>query len=77
MTDTATESKDLLGRWDEIRTLVESMDLDVRKNAAKSNQSAGLRARRALRLLKKLAHELLMASVAQGKQPSAEKKDES
>jgi len=37
--------------WDEIKTLIESIDLDVRKNAA-GNASAGVRARKGLRLLK-------------------------
>lgn len=57
----------LLDRWEELVTLIESMDLDVRKNAVKGNHSAGLRARRGLRLLKKLTHELLMKSVEEDK----------
>lgn len=62
-----TDSKALLNLWEEIRTLSESMDLDIRKHAVKGNHSAGLRSRRGLRLLKKLTHELLMASVDQDK----------
>lgn len=71
-----TEGRDLLDRWEEIRTLVESMDLDLRKNAIKGNQSAGLRSRRGLRLLKKLSHELLMASVSEDKRRSEARKVE-
>lgn len=55
--------RQLLDKWEEIKTLVETMDLDVRKNVVKGNQSAGIRSRRGLRYLKKMAHELLMSSV--------------
>ena len=44
-------SSQLLDQWNEIKVLVESLDLDVRKNA-NGNASAGVRARRGLRLLK-------------------------
>jgi hypothetical protein len=67
--------KQLLEKWDELRVLVESMDLDIRKNAVKNNQSAGLRARRGLRLLKKLAHEILMSSVDEDKRRSKERRE--
>lgn len=70
------EQKDILEKWDEIKTLIESMDLDVKKNLVKSNQSAGLRSRRGFRLLKKMTHELLMQSVAYDKQLSTTKKEE-
>ena len=70
------EGKVLLDKWEEIRTLIESMDLDVRKNSIKGNQSAGLRSRRCLRLLKKLSHELLMTSVSEDKRRSEERKEQ-
>ena len=70
-----TVSKQLLDKWEEIKTLIESMDLDVRKNAVKGNHSAGLRSRRGLRLLKKMAHELLMDSVNADKKRSDERKE--
>ena len=70
------ESRELLDKWEEIRTLLETMDIDVRKNAIKANASAGLRSRRGLRLLKKYAHELLMASVAADKRRSEVRKAE-
>jgi hypothetical protein len=44
-------SSQLLDQWNEIKVLVESLDLDVLKNA-NGNASAGVRARRGLRLLK-------------------------
>ena len=37
--------------WNKVKTIVESMDLDIQKNAG-GNASAGVRARRGLRLLK-------------------------
>ena len=44
--------------WHEIKILVESLELDVHKNA-QGNQSAGVRARKGLRLLKNKSHELV------------------
>jgi hypothetical protein len=41
----------LVEKWNEIKLLMESLDVDVTKNA-KGNSSAGVRARRGLRLLK-------------------------
>lgn len=41
----------LLDQWNEIKLLMESLDSDVLKNL-KGNSSAGVRARRGLRLLK-------------------------
>ena len=49
--------------WKEIQTLVESLDLDVHKNAA-GNASAGVRARRGLRLLKTKSAELVKTTIA-------------
>ena len=42
-------SNDITSKWQEIKTLIESIDLDVHKNAA-GNASAGVRARKGLRL---------------------------
>ena len=47
-------SNDITDKWTEIKTLIESIDLDVHKNAA-GNVSAGVRARKGLRLLKNQA----------------------
>ena len=53
-------------KWEEIKTLVESIELDVMKNAA-GNASAGIRARKGLRLLKKEAADLVKITVSEEK----------
>ena len=45
-------------KWEAIKVIVESLELDVQKNA-NGNASAGVRARKGLRLLKKEAAELV------------------
>ena len=52
----------ILEKWNEIKILVESLDLDVHKNAS-GNASAGVRARKGLRLLKKEAAELVKTTI--------------
>ena len=49
-------------KWNQIKPIIESIDLDVHKNAA-GNASAGIRARRGLRLLKKETAELVKITV--------------
>jgi len=58
--------------WDEIKTLIESIDLDVRKNAA-GNASAGVRARKGLRLLKSKAAILTKTTVEAEKSRKTDK----
>jgi hypothetical protein len=53
-------------QWNEIKVLIESLDLDVAKNAA-GNASAGVRARRGLRLLKNKTAELVKATIEEDK----------
>jgi len=53
---------DLLSNWKEFKVLVESLDLDIHKNI-NGNKSAGVRARKGLRLLKKGAAELVKSSL--------------
>lgn len=48
--------------WKEIRLIIDSIDLDVRKNS-KGNVSAGIRSRRGLRLLKKQATSLVKVMI--------------
>ncbi len=48
--------------WHEVKALVEAADVDVLKNV-KGNASAGVRARKALRLLKKKVGDLVKATV--------------
>ena len=45
-------------KWHEIKVLVEILEQDVAKNSS-GNSSAGVRARRGLRLLKKEASDLV------------------
>ncbi len=52
----------ILQKWTELKTLVESLELDVHKHA-NGNASAGVRARRGLRLLKNEAGALVKTSL--------------
>ena len=61
---------DIIEKWAEIKTIIESIDLDVNKNAG-GNASAGVRARKGLRLLKKEAAELVKMTVAADKERKA------
>ena len=61
----------ILDQWNEIKTLVESLDLDVMKNA-NGNASAGVRARRGLRLLKSKSSELVKQTIAEEKSRKAQ-----
>ncbi len=53
-------------QWNEIKVLVESLDIDILKNAD-GNSSAGVRARRGLRLLKSKAAELVKKTIEEDK----------
>ena len=55
-------NSNLIAQWEELKVLVESLNLDVVKNA-NGNRSAGVRARRGLRDFKKRAAELVKASL--------------
>ena len=57
---------DVLDKWQELKLIVESIDLDVHKNAG-GNASAGGRARRGLRSLKTAAADLVKLTIAQEK----------
>jgi hypothetical protein len=59
-------NSNIVDLWSEIRTLVESLDLDIVKNA-NGNASAGVRARRGLRLLKSKSAELVKTTIAEEK----------
>ena len=56
----------IMEQWNEIKTLVESLELDVTKNAA-GNASAGVRARRGLRLLKSKSADLVKTTISEEK----------
>ena len=57
---------DVLDKWQELMLIVESIDLDVHKNAG-GNASAGVRARKGLRSLKTAAADLVKLTIAQEK----------
>jgi hypothetical protein len=57
----------LVESFEELKTLVESLQIDIVKNAS-GNKSAGVRARKGLRSLKKLASELVKTSLTSDKQ---------
>ena len=59
-------SSSMLNEWAELKVLVESLELDVHKNAS-GNKSAGVRARKGLRLLKQRAAELVKTSLETNK----------
>ena len=52
----------LVESFEELKTLVETLQIDIVKNAS-GNKSAGVRARKGLRSLKKLASELVKTSL--------------
>ena len=57
----------VLAKWCEIKVLVESLELDVHKNA-NGNASAGVRARRGLRLLKTEVAGLIKQTIQEEKE---------
>jgi len=59
-------SSSMLDEWTELKVLVESLELDVHKNAS-GNKSAGVRARKGLRLLKQRAADLVKTSLETNK----------
>mgnify|MGYP001329442105 CR=1 FL=1 len=56
----------LLEQYEELKVLVESLQVDVVKNA-NGNKSAGVRTRKALRELKKIAASLVKTSLTADK----------
>lgn len=51
-------------QWDQLKVLVESLEVDVRKSI-NGNKSAGVRARKGLRLVKNTAADLIKASLTE------------
>ena len=64
-------SNAIVDSWNNIKVLVESLELDVHKNA-NGNRSAGVRARRGLRQLKKEAASLVKLTIEEEKPKGAE-----
>jgi len=63
---TMSQTGNLISQWEELRVLVESLNLDIVKNA-NGNRSAGVRARRGLRDVKKQAAALVKVSLESDK----------
>lgn len=61
----------IVEKWNEIKVLVESLELDVHKNAG-GNASAGVRARRGLRTLKSSVAELVKMTIQEEKGKTTE-----
>ena len=64
-------SNAIVDSWNNIKVLVESLELDVHKNAS-GNRSAGVRARRGLRQLKKEAASLVKLTIEEEKNKSVD-----
>ena len=62
---------DVLNKWEELRVLFESLEVDIKKTA-KGNKTAGVRARKGLRLLKKASTDLVKVTLDSSEQPSQE-----
>jgi len=56
----------IIEAWSEVKALVEAAETDVVKNA-NGNSAAGVRARRALRLLKNKSADLVKLTIAEEK----------
>lgn len=65
------ENNQILEKWNEIKTLVETLEQDVAKNS-KGIAAAGVRARKGLRQLQAKSKELVKLTIELDK---AEKKD--
>ena len=57
----------LVEQYEELKLLVESIQVDLVKNAS-GNKSAGIRTRKALRSLKKIAADLVKSSLSADKE---------
>lgn len=61
----------VLDKWNELKVIVESIDLDVHKNVG-GNASAGVRARKGLRALKAAAADLVKLTIESEKSEKTE-----
>ena len=61
-----SKMSNILEKWEELKVLVESLELDVHKSA-RGNKSAGTRTRKGLRLLKNSANDLVKVSLEESK----------
>lgn len=61
----------VLSKWNELKSLVESLEHDVEKNS-KGTAAAGVRARKGLRLLQTKAKELVKLTIELDKKEKTE-----
>tara|TARA_R110002074_G_scaffold90555_4_gene198428 strand:+ start:1252 stop:1443 length:192 start_codon:yes stop_codon:yes gene_type:complete len=61
-----SNNTNLLEQWTALKAIVESLELDLLKNA-NGNKSAGVRARKGLRLIKQKSAELVKSSLLEDK----------
>jgi transcription initiation factor TFIID subunit TAF12 len=61
------QASELFQKWEELKVLIESLENDILKNV-KGNKSAGVRARKGLRLLKSNASEIVKVSLSNDKE---------
>jgi len=66
MSTEGLETSELFQKWNELKVLMESLENDILKNV-KGNKSAGVRARKGLRLLKNNASEIVKVSLSNDK----------
>ena len=62
----------IIEQWERVKVLVASTEDDILKNA-RGNSSAGVRARKGLRAIKKEAADLVKMTVEESKKQKAEK----
>ena len=60
-------NEQIVNQYEELKTLVEALQTDVIKNS-QGNKSAGVRARKGLRELKKMATDLVKTSLTNDKE---------
>jgi len=53
--------------WQEMKVLVDTIDVDITKHLKKGSHPAGVRARKGLRLLKTKSHELVLLTISSEK----------
>ena len=61
-----SEENELLQKWSALKVLIESLEVDIVKNVS-GNKSAGVRARKGLRLLKNEASSIVKLSLSHDK----------
>lgn len=64
------QNQNILDMWNELRTLVDSVEQDINKNA-RGVSAAGVRARKGMRLMKKKLKEISDVSLSQDRAKKA------